>query len=122
MFSGLCVRNVTFGMYAGDSLGFLSQTGEGCSTLFEVLTGQTPPTGGHSIIKHIRLFSNRQEYRHHIGYCFQEPYVDDYITAKETLRLHCRLRGIPSEKIDDEVFKWTDGVGKKSKWKKKTLG
>lgn len=46
-----------------------------------------------------------------IGYCPQTDGLSDFMTGRQHLRLHAALRGVPYERIDDEVNKWLDVLG-----------
>lgn len=46
-----------------------------------------------------------------VGYCPQIRGLNKFMTARQNLRLHATLRGVPLERVQDEVDKWLDVFG-----------
>ena len=70
--------------------------GAGKSTTFKILTGQMEPSSGSF------SFGNNKDIR--MGYCPQMDALDYLLTVKETLDIYAKLRGLPSDIIDQVLL------------------
>lgn len=76
----------------GEQVAVLGPNGAGKSTLLKLVTGVWRPTEGT-----VRIGSydpRKRAGRRLLGALFQEPTVDPYMTARETLRMHGVLYGL----------------------------
>jgi ABC-2 type transport system ATP-binding protein len=110
------LQNVSVTLEAGKIYGLIGQNGAGKSTLMRLITGLSFPTSGS-----IELFghSNEREIeieRKRIGCMIEYPGLNLNMNAKDNLRLHRIMRGIPNEEIEDELL---DLVGLKDTGRKK---
>ena len=93
------VKDLTFGIAAGECFGLLGVNGAGKTTTFEMLTGEKTLTTGSVQIRGMDIASNMQAIRQHIGYCPQYDGLVGSLTGREALSMFARLRGVPEEKI-----------------------
>jgi ABC-type multidrug transport system fused ATPase/permease subunit len=90
------LREVSFGIGAGESLGIAGPTGSGKSTLLDVVLGTLEPDRGIVSVDGVPLSECREAWQRSIGYVPQEVYLVD-----DTLRANVAL-GWYGEDIDDE--------------------
>ncbi len=89
------VNGVSFDVGEGEIFGFLGPNGAGKSTTIAMLTTLLPPTSGEARIAGWSVTGDKDKVRHTIGIVFQDPSLDDRLTAEENLRFHARLYGVP---------------------------
>jgi len=91
-FNGLtAVDHVSFEVKKGEIFGFLGPNGAGKSTTINMLSTLLIPTEGDATINNFSILSQRDEVRQSIGLVFQDPSLDDQLTAEENLRFHAKL-------------------------------
>ena len=89
------VRGVSFAVRQGEIFGFLGPNGAGKTTTINVLCTLLRPTSGHATVNGYDVQQQRSEVRRSIGLVFQEPTIDDYLTAEQNLRFHAYAYGVP---------------------------
>lgn len=85
----------------------MGPNGAGKSTTINMLCTLLEPTSGNARINGFSVTDDRDEVRRSIGLVFQDPSLDDQLTAEENLRFHARLYGVSREgykKRVDEVL------------------
>jgi len=111
-FNGLtAVDDVSFEVKKGEIFGFLGPNGAGKSTTINMLSTILSPTEGEAFINKFNVLSQKDEVRKSIGLVFQDPSLDDRLTAEENLRFHAKLYGVPSnefQKRKQEVLELVD--------------
>jgi ABC-2 type transport system ATP-binding protein len=85
----------------GEIFGFLGPNGAGKTTAVKLLLGLTSPTGGEGWVLGASIGDRCT--RRRIGYLPELFRYQDWMTAREVLRFHCRLAGIPSRDHADEI-------------------
>jgi ABC-2 type transport system ATP-binding protein len=116
-YNGITVlKGISVNLESGKIYGLIGQNGAGKSTFMRLITGLTFPTEGS-----IELFGksgegNLQAERKRIGAMIEYPGLIPYMTAKENLRYHRVMRGIPNEAVEKELLKMVglDKTGKKN--------
>lgn len=94
-FNGItAVNGVSFEVKKGEIFGFLGPNGAGKSTTINILATLLDPTSGEARIKNFSVTEDRDNVRKSIGLVFQDPSLDDRLTAEENLRFHARLYGV----------------------------
>jgi ABC-2 type transport system ATP-binding protein len=99
----VAVDGVTFDVATGESFGFLGPNGAGKSTTINILCTLLRPTGGHASVAGFDVATHPADVRRHIGLVFQDPTLDEYLTAEENLRFHAELYGVPKESTEDRL-------------------
>ncbi len=111
-FNGLtAVDHISFEVKRGEIFGFLGPNGAGKSTTINMLSTLLTPTEGSATINNFDVLSERDSVRKSIGLVFQDPSLDDRLTAEENLRFHARLYGAPRaeyKKRMEEVLRLVD--------------
>jgi len=105
------VNDLSFGVNAGECFGLLGINGAGKTTTFRMLTGDETPTTGEAFIWSTQLSKSRRNFLKQIGYCPQFDSIIPQLTGWELLSLMCRLRGVPANRINNEVRRWTNFLG-----------
>ena len=109
------LSHVNFVVNENDKWGIVGLNGAGKSTLMRLIAGLSYPSSGE-----IELFGHTKESkiqveRRRMGCMIESPSINLSMTAKENMRLHRIIRGIPNEEIEDELLKLLDiaNTGKK---------
>jgi ABC-2 type transport system ATP-binding protein len=103
-FAGLvAVDNVSFTLASGEVTGYLGPNGSGKSTTVKMLTGLLAPTSGQILFQGRNIKDNLIEYKRHLGYVPEEPFLYAYLTGPEYLELTGRLRGLPENVLKRKI-------------------
>jgi len=94
------VKGVSFGVQEGEIFGFLGPNGAGKTTTINMLCTLLAPTEGEAIVNGFNVIKERDQVRASIGLVFQEPALDDYLTAEQNLRFHAYAYNIPRETLE----------------------
>jgi ABC-2 type transport system ATP-binding protein len=89
------VKGISFSVAAGEIFAFLGPNGAGKSTTIKMLTTLLDPTSGKITVNGFDPFSQADQVRHSFGIVFQDPSLDDDLTARENLDFHGVLYGMP---------------------------
>ena len=89
------VDGVSFSVGQGEIFGFLGPNGAGKSTTIGMLSTIITPTSGTAKVNGFDVVKERDDVRRSIGLVFQDPSLDDRLTAQENLLFHARLYGVP---------------------------
>lgn len=93
----VAVDKVSFQIAEGEIFGFLGPNGAGKTTTINILCTLLTPTGGRATVNGYDVVKQQSEVRRCIGLVFQEPTVDEYLTAEQNLRFHAYSYRIPKE-------------------------
>jgi ABC-type multidrug transport system fused ATPase/permease subunit len=93
------LREVSFSVLAGQSIGIVGPTGSGKSTLLDVILGFLHPDSGSVTIDGVALDDCRPGWQRSIGYVAQDVYLVD-----DTLRANVAL-GWRGDAIDDDAVR-----------------
>lgn len=99
------LNNVSITLDAGKIYGLIGRNGAGKSTLMRLVTGLAFPTSGS-----IELFGHTgkrelQAEQKRLGSMIEYPSLVSNMTAKENLRFHRIMRGIPDKAVEDKLLK-----------------
>jgi len=89
------VRGVGFSVAAGEIFGFLGPNGAGKTTTIKILCTLLQPTSGTARLAGLDVTTSPTEVRRRIGVIFQDPALDDRLTAQENLMLHAVAYRVP---------------------------
>lgn len=111
-FGGLkAVDGVSFGVERGELFAFLGPNGAGKSTTIKMLTTLLAPTSGKMELNGVDPAENKEEARRSFGIVFQDPSLDDELTAWENMELHGVLyhveKGLRRKRIE-ELLKFVE--------------
>jgi len=91
------VDNISFSVPAGQIFAFLGPNGAGKTTTIKMLTTLLEPTSGKILINGFDPQTNQDDVRRSFGIVFQDPSLDDELTALENLEFHGVLYKVPTE-------------------------
>ncbi len=91
----VAVAGVDLRVRRGEIFGFLGPNGAGKSTTISVLCTLAAPTAGTAIVAGHDVATDPDEVRARVGLVFQDPSLDDQLTARENLMFHARVYGVP---------------------------
>ena len=97
------VRGVSFEVQQGEIFGFLGPNGAGKTTTINMLCTLLAPTEGEAIVNGYNVIKERDRVRESIGLVFQEPALDDYLTAEQNLRFHAYAYSIPKKTLEPRM-------------------
>ncbi len=89
------VGGVRFEVLPREIFGFLGPNGAGKSTTIKMLATLLRPTAGRAEVAGHDVLAEPNAVRQNIGMVFQDPSLDDRLTAEENLRFHAMLYGVP---------------------------
>lgn len=89
------LKNVSFSIPSGSTVGFIGPSGSGKSTLVDVILGLLTPSAGEVLVDNSNIQSGIRAWQDQIGYVPQSIYLTD-----DTIRRNIAF-GIPTEQIDD---------------------
>ncbi len=91
------VDGVSFSINKGEIFGLLGPNGAGKTTILNILCTLLKPTTGTATICNYDIKGDKDAVRRSIGIVFQDPSLDDQLTAYENLDLHGILYHIPKD-------------------------
>jgi ABC-2 type transport system ATP-binding protein len=101
--SRVAVDDLTLDIARGEVFGFLGPNGAGKSTTFHLLTGLLAPDAGRLLLEGKEAPPTEGRTRRRLGVVFQEPSLDDKLTALENLRLGAGLYGLSGKRASERI-------------------
>jgi ABC-2 type transport system ATP-binding protein len=95
------IKDVTFGVAAGEILGLVGANGGGKTTTLRILAGLLRPDPGNGTLLGKPL--SAPENRHHLGYMTQRNALYPDLTVLENLTFRAAVHGIGRAQLDDAV-------------------
>ncbi|MDD2666148.1 MAG: ATP-binding cassette domain-containing protein [Methanocellales archaeon] len=103
-FDGLiAVDNVSFDIGAGEIFGLLGPNGAGKTTILSMLSTILKPTSGTAVVNGMDILKDEDGVRKSIGIVFQDPSLDEELTAYENMDFHGRLYRIPKNLRQERI-------------------
>jgi ABC-2 type transport system ATP-binding protein len=90
------VDDISFDVAEGEFFGFLGPNGAGKTTTINVLCTLLRPTSGRARVNGYDVVTQPNLVRRSIGLVFQDPMLDDRLTAYENLEFHARVYNVPN--------------------------
>jgi ABC-2 type transport system ATP-binding protein len=91
------VNDISFEVPKGEIFAFLGPNGAGKTTTIKMLTTLLPPTSGSLELNGLDPARQQNEVRQQFGIVFQDPSLDQDLTAAENLELHGVLYHVPKK-------------------------
>ncbi len=107
----VAVDGISFTVERGEVFGFLGPNGAGKTTTINMLCTLLSPTAGRATVDGFDVVRNKREVRQRIGLVFQDPSLDDRLTANENLDFHAVVYAVPPavrEKRKRELLEMVD--------------
>ena len=89
------VDDISFTVNTGEIFAFLGPNGAGKTTTIKMLTTLLKPTSGSIEVDGLDPVRQALDVRRRFGIVFQDPSLDQELTAAENLRLHASLYAVP---------------------------
>ena len=99
------VKGIDLDVSRSEIFGFLGPNGAGKSTTINILCTLMRPTAGRAMVAGYMVEQAPDEVRSRIGLVFQDPSLDQNLTARENLLFHAFIYSVPAaqraERIDE---------------------
>src|SRR5262245_9572954 len=99
----VAVDGLSIDVARGEVFGFLGPNGAGKSTTFHLLTGLLAPDARRLLLDGREAPPTDGRVRRRLGVVFQEPSLDDKLTALENLRLGAALYGLSGRRAETRI-------------------
>jgi len=99
----VAVDNVDFNVKRGEIFAFLGPNGAGKTTTIKMLTTLTHPTSGNIMINGFDPTKQQEQARKSFGIVFQDPSLDDELTAYENLDFHGMLYNVKRKDRQERI-------------------
>jgi ABC-2 type transport system ATP-binding protein len=97
------VKDISFSVEEGSIFAFLGPNGAGKSTTIKMLTTLLTPSNGTLSIDGHDVVKNPRDVRHSFGIVFQDPSLDDELTAYENMEIHGVLYHVKKEILRERI-------------------
>jgi len=97
------VDDVSFNVGAGEVFALLGPNGAGKSSTINILCTLALASSGRAAVAGFDVTLDADDVRRHIGLVFQEQTLDDQLTARENLRFHAVLYGVPRSQREGRI-------------------
>jgi ABC-2 type transport system ATP-binding protein len=105
------VKGIDLQVEHGETFGFLGPNGAGKSTTIKMLCTLLRPTSGRAWINGYDIEREASQVRQSIGIVFQDPTLDEYLTAEQNLYYHCMIYHTPRKTRDTRIREVLQLVG-----------
>jgi len=97
------VDGVSFSVRRGEIFAFLGPNGAGKTTTINILTTLLKPTSGQVRLNGCDPVIEQAKARRSFGIVFQDPSLDEELTAKENMEVHAVLYGLDRAKRKEKI-------------------
>ena len=97
------VKGIDLDVAEGEVFGFLGPNGAGKSTTISILCTLLKATAGEVQVAGLDVNRHPDEVRARIGLIFQDPSLDDQLTARENLEFHGFIYGMPASTRKERI-------------------
>jgi len=97
------VDDISFTVKKGEFFAFLGPNGAGKTTTIKILCTLARQTSGNAYINGYNTLTDTKEVRKSIGLVFQDPTLDNDLSAYENLNFHAKLYGMNKSAIKDRI-------------------
>lgn len=98
------VDNISLTVKKGEIFAFLGPNGAGKTTTIKMMTTLLRPTSGEIILNSHNVAENPKETRRSFGIVFQDPSLDNELTAYENMQFHAVLYGVPRNIYKERIM------------------
>ncbi len=91
------VDGLSFEIEKGEIFGFLGPNGAGKTTTISMIVTILDPTSGTAIVDGKDILKDKDEVRNRIGIVFQDPSLDEELTAYENMEFHAVMYDVGRE-------------------------
>jgi len=101
----VAVNDISFNVAPGEIFGFLGPNGAGKTTTINILCTLTKPTSGRASIAGLDVVHKQSQVRQQIGLVFQDPSLDERLSALQNLRFHALVYSVPASVREPRIEK-----------------
>jgi len=101
----VAVNDISFNVAPGEIFGFLGPNGAGKTTTINILCTLTKPTSGRASIAGLDVVHKQSQVRQRIGLVFQDPSLDERLSALQNLRFHALVYSVPTSVREPRIEK-----------------
>jgi ABC-2 type transport system ATP-binding protein len=105
------VERIDFQVQEQEIFGFLGPNGAGKTTTINMLATLLKPTRGRAELAGHDVVAEPNQVRQSIGMVFQDPSLDDRLTAEENLSFHAMLYNVPKSVRQERMDRVLEIVG-----------
>ncbi|MBU3906705.1 MAG: ATP-binding cassette domain-containing protein [Nanoarchaeota archaeon] len=109
------VDSISFEVKEGEIFGFLGPNGAGKTTTLSMLSTLLEPSSGEAVVNGFNIITEKDKVRKSIGMVFQDPTLDDELTAYENMDFHGRLYDVSYEIRKKKIAELLNLVGLEDK-------
>ncbi|RJQ33385.1 MAG: ATP-binding cassette domain-containing protein [Actinobacteria bacterium] len=102
------VSDVSFEVFEGETFGFLGPNGAGKTTTINALVTIAKPTSGKAYLNGFNVVENPGDVRRSIGIVFQDPSLDERLTAIDNLQFHGIIYNIDKQTRNKNIATMLD--------------
>ncbi|HDQ07384.1 MAG TPA: ATP-binding cassette domain-containing protein [Methanoculleus sp.] len=99
----VAVDAISFDIEEGEIFGLLGPNGAGKTTTISMLATLLEPTAGTALVNGVDIRGDQDGVRKSIGIVFQDPSLDEELTAWENMDFHGRLYRIPRDVREERI-------------------
>jgi ABC-2 type transport system ATP-binding protein len=99
----VAVDHISFGVPEGEIFGFLGPNGAGKTTTVKMLCTLLRPSSGTASVAGFDVVRQHNQVRKSLGIIFQDPSLDDRLTARENLRFHGMIYKVPRKELPGRI-------------------
>jgi ABC-2 type transport system ATP-binding protein len=89
------IDDISFSIKGGEIFAFLGPNGAGKSTTIKILTTLLRPTSGQVFVNNYDVLKEQDSIRRSFGIVFQDPSLDEELTAFENMEFHGVIYNVP---------------------------
>jgi ABC-2 type transport system ATP-binding protein len=97
------VNDISFEVDKGEIFAFLGPNGAGKSTTISMLTTMLRPTSGKLFLNNHDVAKEQDSARKSFGIVFQDPSLEEELSAYENMQIHAVLYGLPKKQQHERV-------------------
>src|SRR3954465_11784672 len=119
------VDGISFDVKSGEIFAFLGPNGAGKSTTISMLTTMLRPTSGKLTLNGHDVTKDQAKARQSFGIVFQDPALEEELSAYENMQIHAVLYAIPTDEQNsriEELLRLVDLWGRKDNYVKTYSG
>jgi ABC-2 type transport system ATP-binding protein len=99
----VAVNDASFSVEQGEVFGLLGPNGAGKTTVISILCTLSKPTSGRALVNGFDISRQQAQVRQSIGLVFQDPSLDDRLSAMENLEFHARVYNVPAPLVKERI-------------------
>ncbi len=106
----IAVNNVSFSIKRGEIFALLGPNGAGKTTTIHIIATLLKPTSGRVFVAGYDALKQPARVREKIGVVFQDPSLDNQLSAYDNMYIHGKLYGLRGSELHDKIMRLLDFV------------